>query len=559
MQINPQSEQSQSSRTMKLTKITISRLLLTLAGIFIALLVIELAAQTADYSVIAIQKYINEQKVKKEGVCRIMCIGESNTQGQYPTLLEEELNKNSKNIKYVVIDCGLCGEDTAYVADTFQSNLDKYKPNIVVAMIGVLDDGPLYRSKDNGGIYDDNSFVKRLKLYRLYTLVKFNLMRRELDGINLYMYISDKIGVKKVYSNDSSAQKYIDDGKNSKYQKEYLKAEHSFIKALERDPGNKDGYVQLSKLYIEEKRFDEAEMIILKALKNTCNDEQIMLLLSDVLIGRKEPEKAEVLLEKMAIKRPGNVNLLLKLAEIYAIKQEYKKAEKIYLEVMNIPRKDIYLLVKLGELYVKEGAIKKANDIFLKAHKIDPDNNWPIWELNFSKIVMSKKESEEIEDVLLGYKQKHPEASIELKIQEFYENTKQTTKGKNYFRKNVKLYDNLIPDVRKNLNSFTYVSYQKIIKAAKTHGVKMICMQYPVRSIEPLKQMLSGIDGLVFVSNEENFKNALRTDSYWDLFIDNASGDFGHCTEKGNRLVAENLAGIILKEVAQQLNAAQRK
>jgi hypothetical protein len=27
------------------------------------------------------------------------------------------------------------------------------------------------------------------------------------------------------------------------------------------------------------------------------------------------------------------------------------------------------------------------------------------------------------------------------------------------------------------------------------------------------------------------------------------AGDFGHCTDKGNRLLAENIATVILKEV----------
>lgn len=37
--------------------------------------------------------------------------------------------------------------------------------------------------------------------------------------------------------------------------------------------------------------------------------------------------------------------------------------------------------------------------------------------------------------------------------------------------------------------------------------------------------------------------------SYKEYFGDMFAGDFGHCTKKGNRLLAENIANVILKEV----------
>jgi len=40
----------------------------------------------------------------------------------------------------------------------------------------------------------------------------------------------------------------------------------------------------------------------------------------------------------------------------------------------------------------------------------------------------------------------------------------------------------------------------------------------------------------------------LKKISYNDYFTDMFAGDFGHCTRKGNRLLAENIANVILKE-----------
>jgi len=99
-----------------------------------------------------------------------------------------------------------------------------------------------------------------------------------------------------------------------------------------------------------------------------------------------------------------------------------------------------------------------------------------------------------------------------------------------------------------NLN--TYRLYKSIVAKAVHSGVKIICMQYPVRSIEPLKKMLKHepyFNKITFLSNEVNFKNILRQKHYEDIFSDRFGGDFGHCTDLGNQLIAENAAQTIIK------------
>jgi len=54
---------------------------------------------------------------------------------------------------------------------------------------------------------------------------------------------------------------------------------------------------------------------------------------------------------------------------------------------------------------------------------------------------------------------------------------------------------------------------------------------------------------IIFIDNEISFKAAVKRSSYNDYFQDAFGGDFGHGTLKGNRLLAENTARVILKEV----------
>ena len=75
-------------------------------------------------------------------------------------------------------------------------------------------------------------------------------------------------------------------------------------------------------------------------------------------------------------------------------------------------------------------------------------------------------------------------------------------------------------------------------------------MQYPTLSVEKLKQDLKDspyYDKIIFISNEENFKQALKTHKSEEIFRDMFAGTFGHCTEFGNTLIAENVAETILK------------
>jgi hypothetical protein len=76
-------------------------------------------------------------------------------------------------------------------------------------------------------------------------------------------------------------------------------------------------------------------------------------------------------------------------------------------------------------------------------------------------------------------------------------------------------------------------------------------MQYPRREIEEFKNFFTEEQqkDIIFVENKENFKEALENASYDDLFVDRFAGDFGHCTIKGNRLIAENVAKVLVEDL----------
>ena len=114
-------------------------------------------------------------------------------------------------------------------------------------------------------------------------------------------------------------------------------------------------------------------------------------------------------------------------------------------------------------------------------------------------------------------------------------------KAQEYFDKAEELRVNF-PDIE------TYNLYKLIVKKLIDNNIKVICMQYPIRSILPLQEQLKNepyYDKITFISNEKLFKDALMKKNYDDLFCDQFAGDFGHCTDLGNTLIAKNIVNTL--------------
>ena len=98
----------------------------------------------------------------------------------------------------------------------------------------------------------------------------------------------------------------------------------------------------------------------------------------------------------------------------------------------------------------------------------------------------------------------------------------------------------------------TISNYHKLKQILDKRNVRLVCVQYPLRSIEPLKEIFAVQKGIIFVDNEKIFRDAVKKWGYKTYFKDMFAVDFGHCTDKGNSLLAENIANAILKEMLKE-------
>jgi tetratricopeptide (TPR) repeat protein len=99
------------------------------------------------------------------------------------------------------------------------------------------------------------------------------------------------------------------------------------------------------------------------------------------------------------------------------------------------------------------------------------------------------------------------------------------------------------------VNPVTRENYRVILDLLDQQNIQTVIVQYPVRSFDELSVILEGIDKVdraILVDNQKIFKSVLATGRYEDYFLDRFAGDFGHCTAKGNYLLADNIAKYIL-------------
>lgn len=95
-------------------------------------------------------------------------------------------------------------------------------------------------------------------------------------------------------------------------------------------------------------------------------------------------------------------------------------------------------------------------------------------------------------------------------------------------------------------NPGTRENYREMWRVLHERGIQLVAVQYPMRRLAPLTRLLATANDVVFVDNELVFKRALLGRPYTEIFIDLFAGDFGHVTVEGNRILAENIAEAIL-------------
>lgn len=280
------------------------------------------------------------------------------------------------------------------------------------------------------------------------------------------------------------------------------RAEEVFLEAIEKNPKKPWAYTYAGRFYRNIKRYDRAEEILKKATQQDSKQRETHLELGIMLrqLGRYQ-DAIRVLDQAVTVAVGKGRGLLEKGFCLYALEQA-----------------------------------EDAWNVFAKA--VDEDHR--LYQ-NLIEWFIEREEYLQIENFLLAEKKKYPKKwEIDINLVMLYEQWGREDLARNYYsgiraRKKMVYYQSTIKN------------YTHLVDHVRSRDIPLIAVQYPVRSVVPLKELLKEHDVLDFVDNQKTFVEALKKSSFKDYFEDSFAGDFGHCSPKGNALLADNVATVILK------------
>lgn len=521
----------------------------------------------------------------KKDYYTILCIGSSNTAGEkfpdfktldysYPTLLFRLLNKEGEKIKYRVINEGIPGATTFTLLVNLEKNIKKYKPDLIICMIGGND--TFFTGNYNFKFIE---FFKVLKTFRLI----FD------GGYKLFEYFNNRINPFGTASFKNS-EYYID--RIGHYPAIF--EPWNFLKTFNLKFSKE---IKTSIWHLKNGRIKDAiewaNRAVEKEKKIVCQ-----LYLAEIYSQISEYEKAIEIYNEV-VKRNSNSLIYLKLAKQYELLGKFNKAEEVYEMLLKEYKNDINVLFCVIPFYQELLSIAEENKENYKEEYLESLENSII---SLCKEVIKREPNNLLGYLLLGKHYNHKgelSFAIEYLKKAYLLENKRSYKGyfiyteqparyladsyvdigqvdeaisllKNLLKyKNPAIYRHLANiykkmenhkeaeflfkkanEIENNYMSDTFgKNYRKIVEIVLSKGIKIIAMENPNKSIDNLKRILSDINGVILVSNEHNFKEALKKEGYEKYFEDLSAGEYGHCTKEGNMLIATNLLPVILKEL----------
>lgn len=475
------------------------KITLVFFGLIFSLVLLEAGLRLGGWALLSLQEYRNRAAIQEKGTYRIMCLGESTTFNQWPPILREILNRNDLGIRFSVIDKGCPGIDTVNILKYVENHLDEYNPDMVVAMMGINDTEselvimPYGASASGGG----ESFFRKLKIYKLARFLGSYILNKAIE-----IGISEAEG-KEVLSN---YEEYIDLAKAYIEQARYKEAEEVLREALIKYPQGCEAHAELGEVLKKQGRHQEMKELYKNALKISPDCYEIYIGLGDVHAQEKDLGAQEEAYKKAIEIDPYCLVAYVRLGDFYRSLGKYDDEEKMLRKMIDLRPRYYRRYLALARHYRENHKYLQAEQIYKKVIEI-----YPLYEGSYRALAFC-------------YQEQGNEALAE-----------------EYFMRAEKA-------ALENYNPVTKNNYLTLKKILDERGIKLVCVQYPCRSLEGLKKMLGTEKGIIFVDNGKVFRQGVKAEGYSSYFTDAFGGDFGHCTEKGNRLLAENIAKAVLEE-----------
>ncbi|MDD3089563.1 MAG: tetratricopeptide repeat protein [Candidatus Omnitrophica bacterium] len=513
--------------------------LLSLFGIILFFISLELTLWIFSSVSLAMRHGTTTRAIAKDGSCRILCIGESTTamggRTSYPAQLEKILNSSRTGAPFRVINNGLIASNSSNIAARLEKDINRYRPHIILSMIGINDIPAASRGKKPSWTV---SLLDHSRCYRMFS----TLLRSVAQRIRRMWFTA--------YHEKRSVdlRRALELGWQARQDGRSFEAERYFTRALKLEPSNVGACFAMGWLLQDEGRLSDAESLFMRAIAADPGKAGSYVGMGWFLADPKRARAAEKAFKDLLLSSPENYDAYIGLGWLLRFQGRLPEAEEIFLKAMEAFPDKRRAYLGFADISLSSGNVSKARDILLEAAELAPEKDLPsdpgypidaFVELGwFYKNTGSRSEAREAFHAA-AYNSSANQISREralggLHIMDIEDGISPSDAGLS------------LDIIRKELNPLTRDNYRRIVQIAEKNGVRLICVQYPLRRTEPLEQALAADGSLVFVENFGNFAETLRAEGYNSCFWDHFAGDFGHCTPEGNRLIAENAAAAIL-------------
>ncbi|NLB34503.1 MAG: tetratricopeptide repeat protein, partial [Elusimicrobia bacterium] len=240
---------------------------------------------------------------------------------------------------------------------------------------------------------------------------------------------------------------------------------------------------------------------------------------------------------------PFNEDAYAGLGKSFREQGRYEEAEKYFQKALEINQDDEWNYIRLAYCFTDLGRHEEAESYFRTALKINPINEYAYEGLG--KSCWEQGKYEEAEKYLQKAIEIDPEnEKLYDQLGLCYQSQGKLKEAESFFTKTREIAQK---QGQRHYSSKTINNYIKLKKILDKNNIQYVCVQYPMWDVEVLKDIFKEESGIIFVDNKKTFEDAVNKSNFFEYFTDAFGGNFGHCTDKGNRLLAGNIAREILR------------
>ncbi len=345
---------------------------LLLLGLILAIILLEIGLRSAGFVITFFQERSDQSSLRENGSYVIMCLGESTTffggNNSYPRQLEEVLQERCGAGKFNVLNKGLPGTRSPAILADLEKNLDEYKPDLVITMMGINDGEGTSVFQDSPGMRF-KLFMENFRVYKLAMLLKDHIVLK-------FKGATGHGGIKR----EDDSQPSILTGENDNHA---TRADLPPIKDRKINPPPGEGNLESITYCASQDNWRDIAPLVKQAIESIPGIRpqlyKKIIEIADNCNLRGIFEEVEGFYMLAIEIYPEGDRAYAQLSQYYRKRKRFDEAEELGLKAIEInPQNDIALTV-LGQIYSMRGDWEKGEEMYKKSVEANPRRIYPLF------------------------------------------------------------------------------------------------------------------------------------------------------------------------------------